>query len=192
MAYQFGEKIRNVREKKGLTMKTVATEAGVTESMISQIETNKVSPSIETLLGIADVLGLDIDYLFSDYKKERKLNVIHKNGRNRMVMGKTVYEQLSKVDGANDDHAMEAYELELAPGGKKGSREYGHKGKELGIILEGNGEFSYGTKTYELKAGDSFSYDSDVPHELKNTGEKKLRAYWVTTPPKLFFKEMEG
>jgi len=192
MAYQFGEKIRSVREKKGLTMKAVATQVKVSESLISQIETNKVSPSIETLLGIADALGIDIDYLFSDFKRERLLHVVKKTERNRMNAGGTVYEQLSKVAGPDSEHAIEAYELVIAPGGKKGSSEYGHKGKELGIILAGSGEFTYGTKVCPLEAGDSFSFSSDVPHLLRNTGRREMRAIWVTTPPKHFFSDMEG
>ncbi|MBW1912730.1 MAG: helix-turn-helix transcriptional regulator, partial [Deltaproteobacteria bacterium] len=54
MKYRFGDKLRRVREKRKVTMKEVALKAGVSESLISQIETNKVSPAIDTLLGIAD------------------------------------------------------------------------------------------------------------------------------------------
>ena len=66
MRYKFGHKLRTVRERKGYTLKDVATEAEVSESLISQIERNKVSPSIDTLLLIADVLDIDHEYLFSD------------------------------------------------------------------------------------------------------------------------------
>ena len=50
MKYTFGEKLRTVRERKGLTLKEVAGQAGVSESLVSQIERNKVSPSVDTLL----------------------------------------------------------------------------------------------------------------------------------------------
>ena len=53
MKYQFGEKLREVRERKKMTMRDVAEKAGVTESLISQIERNKVSPAIDTLFSIA-------------------------------------------------------------------------------------------------------------------------------------------
>ena len=59
MKYKFGEKLRIVRERKGMTLKEVARQAGVSESLISQIERNRVSPSIDTLLQIADVLEID-------------------------------------------------------------------------------------------------------------------------------------
>ncbi|MGL4369440.1 MAG: helix-turn-helix domain-containing protein, partial [Spirochaetota bacterium] len=57
--YRFGEKLREVRERKQMTMKEVAEAAGVTESLISQIERNKVSPAIDTLLSITEILDID-------------------------------------------------------------------------------------------------------------------------------------
>ena len=71
--YRFGEKLREIREKKGITLKTVAKEVNVSESLISQIERNIVSPSIDTLFSIAEALNVDLDYLFSDYQKKRKV-----------------------------------------------------------------------------------------------------------------------
>ena len=50
MMHPFGEKIREVRERKHLTMREVAEKAGVSESLISQIERNKISPAIDTLV----------------------------------------------------------------------------------------------------------------------------------------------
>lgn len=64
MKYRVGEKIRLVRERKTLTLRQVAQQAGVSESLISQIERNKVSPAIDTLLSIADALDIDLEYLF--------------------------------------------------------------------------------------------------------------------------------
>ncbi|MBO7135339.1 MAG: helix-turn-helix transcriptional regulator, partial [Spirochaetaceae bacterium] len=65
--FRFGEKLRQVREKKGLTLKVVAQQAGVSESLVSQIERNKVSPAIDTLLALADVLDISLEYLFEEY-----------------------------------------------------------------------------------------------------------------------------
>ena len=64
--YHFGEKLRTVREKKGYTLKVVAQKAGVSESLVSQIERNKVSPAIDTLLNLADVLDINLEFLFDE------------------------------------------------------------------------------------------------------------------------------
>jgi transcriptional regulator with XRE-family HTH domain len=188
MQYTFGDKIREVREKRKMTLKDVARKVQVSESLISQIERNRVSPAIDTLLRIADVLEMDLEYLFQDFKRTKAVHLVRSSERNKIMLPGIVYEQLSKTVGADEEHAMEAYCLEIAPGGEKGSREFGHRGAELGLILEGKGELRFGTETYELGPGDSISFAADIPHELRNTGKKALKAVWVTTPPKIFFK----
>lgn len=185
--YEFGEKLREVRERRGMTMKEVAEKAGVSESLVSQIERNKVSPAIDTLLGLVEALGIDIEFLFRDFKRDRSVNLVRKADRRKLLLRETVYEQLSRTVEEDSEHGIEAYFLELAPGGEKGSELYGHPGKELGVIMEGAGTFSIGTRKYELAAGDSISFSADSPHLLKNTGTGPLKAFWVVTPPKGFF-----
>jgi transcriptional regulator with XRE-family HTH domain len=180
----FGEKLRLVRERKKLTMREVAERAGVSESMVSQIERNKVSPALDTLLSLVDVLGIDIEYLFADYKKERLVNLVRLEDRQRIVTKSAVYERLSSIVEPDDAHGIEAYYLEIAPGGERGSAEYGHIGKELGLIVRGKADFTIGSKTYSLNEGDSISFRSDSPHLLKNVGEGPLKAFWINTPPK--------
>jgi transcriptional regulator with XRE-family HTH domain len=188
--YPFGDKIRAVREKKKLTLKEVAVKAGVSESLISQIERNKVSPAIDTLLDIAAVLELDLEYLFYDLKKTKKVNLVSLGDRNKIVLDKITYFKLSKTIEENEKHGIEAYEMRIAPGGKSGSNEYGHEGKELGVIIKGNAEFSIGNEKYSLSEGDSISFESSLPHKLENTGSGELVAFWVITPPKNFMKEI--
>lgn len=182
--FNFGEKIRLIREKKSLTMKELAEKAGVSESLISQIERNKVSPALDTLLSIVEVLDIDLEYLFSAFKREGTVKVVRKDERRRLVTKKAVYERLSQTGDAGDEHGIEAYILVIPEGGESGSSEYGHIGKELGSIIEGRAEFSIGTKKYQLEEGDSISFSSNLPHILKNAGPGTLKAFWVITPPK--------
>ena len=182
MKYHFGEKLRSVRERRGLTLKQVAAAVGVTESQVSQIERSKVMPAVDTLLDIADFLNLDLEHLFSDYRKERPVHVLKAADRPRFEADGTVYELLSQSE--EGEYGIEAYLLTVSPGSREGSSEYGHIGKEMGIILEGRAELSCGGQSYELQIGDSVSFASDVPHLLKNSGEHPLKAFWVVTPPK--------
>jgi transcriptional regulator with XRE-family HTH domain len=94
MKYKFGHKLRAVRERKGYTLKDVAARATVSESLISQIERNKVSPSIDTLLLIADILDIDYEYLFSDYRQKRKVSIIRKNERGTIRRDGVAFHQL--------------------------------------------------------------------------------------------------
>nr|WP_230391674.1 MULTISPECIES: XRE family transcriptional regulator [unclassified Oceanispirochaeta] len=184
--YRFGEKIKIVRESQGITLKQLAQQMDVSASLISQIENNKVSPSIDTLLNLADILDIDPEYLFRDFRKKRKVRIVRAEERNRLSQGSVQYELLTPPSIADEDFALETMELTIGPGGEKGSQDYGHPGREMGIILSGICELQYGTETYKLKEGDSLSFSSAVPHTLINQGEEELRAIWIITPPRLF------
>jgi transcriptional regulator with XRE-family HTH domain len=184
MKYQFGEKIREIRERKQMTMREVAEKARVSESLISQIERNRISPAIDTLLKIIDILDIDPDFIFRDFKKDRPVNLVRANEVKRAIIDGVTYEQLSYTLSSAEEHAIEAYFLEIPPGGKSGNDEYGHIGKELGVMVKGRGECTVGKRVYALKEGDSISFSADAPHQLRNTGKRPLRAFWIITPPK--------
>jgi transcriptional regulator with XRE-family HTH domain len=184
MKYRFGEKIREVRERKQWTIREVAEKAGVSESLISQIERNRISPAIDTLLSIIDILEIDLDFIFRDFKRDRLVHLVRTNEKKRSVIDGVIYEQLSRTFSSSEEHAIEAYILEIPPGGKSGNDEYGHIGNELGVIIQGEGECTVGKQGIVLKKGDSISFSADAPHQLKNTGKKPLRAFWIITPPK--------
>lgn len=187
LKYKFGEKLRTVRERKGITLKKVAELAELSESLISQIERNLVSPSIDTLLTIADVLGIDHEYLFSDYRKTPQVEIVRADKRTRIVLESSVLHQLSILKDVPEAHDIEAFLLEIAPGKEKGSLEYGHPGKEFGLVLQGTARLIYGTEQYDLNVGDSVSFLSDTPHIFRNTGETTLEAIWIITPPRMIF-----
>lgn len=184
MKYPFGEKLRAVRERRGLTMKEVAEKAGLSESLISQIERNRVSPAIDTLFSLVEILDLDLEYLFSDFRKERSVQIVRSNERRTLTMPGYCYEQLVGAGLKDELHGIEAFQLTIQPGCEKGSREYGHPGRELGIITAGAGEFIIGNIIHTLAAGDSISFEADVPHILRNTANEVLQAYWIVTPPR--------
>lgn len=186
--YKFGGKLRAVRERKNVTLKAVAKRAGVSESLVSQIERNKVSPSIDTLLTLADALDIDYEYLFNDYRQDRKVSIVRREERNSLKSNDVTMFQLSKISAVPEDHAIEAFMLEIAEGSEKGDLEYGHTGKEFGLILAGEGELVYGSERYKLKEGDAVSFSSDIPHIMKNIGDGMFRAVWVVTPPRRIFK----
>ncbi|MBN1697879.1 MAG: cupin domain-containing protein [Spirochaetales bacterium] len=192
IVYRFGEKLREIRERRGYTLKQVAEKAGVSESLVSQIERNKVSPSIDTLLTLAGILEIDFEYLFEDFRKEKPVTVIHREERRKIESGPVAYEQLSVIYDTDEEHAIEAFLLVIQPGGRRGEKEYGHMGKELGLVLAGEGTLEYGKEVYRLKEGDSVSFSSNVPHLLTNTGKGELKTVWVSTPPRMAYMRGDG
>ena len=184
MRYQFGEKLRSVRERRSLTLREVAEKAGVSESLVSQIERNRVSPAIDTLLALVDALDIDLEYLLADFKRERTLKLVRKDERNFFKTKPGVlYEHLAQVDEQGKD-GIEAYAITIEAGAETGNAEYGHPGWELGVVDSGVAELTIGNQTYTLKPGDSVSFGADSPHILANRSSKPLHMFWVMTPPK--------
>ncbi|MFA6506793.1 MAG: XRE family transcriptional regulator [Treponemataceae bacterium] len=185
MRYRFGEKIREVRDRRGLTLKAVAEVAGVSESLVSQIERNRVSPAIDTLLALADALDIDLEYLFADFKKERAVKIVRKDARSTSGRPGVLYERLARMEGEGTGRfGLDSYLITLDVGAKTGHGEYGHPGFELGLVTEGVAELDVGTKIHRLEEGDSASFLADVPHTIKNAGDTPLKMFWVVTPPR--------
>jgi transcriptional regulator with XRE-family HTH domain len=178
---RFGEKLRAVRERRALTLREVAEKAGVSESLVSQIERNRVSPAIDTLLAIADTLDVDPEYLFADLRRDREVTVLQSGEGNTLAKPGVLYERLAQAEG---NAGIEAYRITVEPGAQTGSAEYGHRGWELGFVESGGAELKVGNQDYALKPGDSVSFSSDSPHVLSNPGPEALRMFWVISPPK--------
>jgi transcriptional regulator with XRE-family HTH domain len=187
MAYsteKFGEKIRSFRERRSLTLREVADRAGVSESLVSQIERNRVSPALDTLLALADALDMDLEYLFADYRRDRPVKLTKSHERVSFTKPGIRYERLAQLEGQDYLGGIEAYYITVEPGSQTGSTEYGHQGWELGMVEAGKAELSLGNRTYELVPGDSISFRADAPHVLVNTGTELLRVLWIISPPK--------
>lgn len=185
--YHFGEKLRQVREHKGYTLKVVAQRAGVSESLVSQIERNHVSPAIDTLLALADVLDINLEFLFEEYRKERPVQIIRADERASVKEDDVTYEELARP-AADKDNSIESYVLRIPAGSHTHRGSYGHIGRELGIIIKGKGKLTYENKEYILNEGDSASFSAGVPHVLENAGNIELVAIWVVTPAQRFVK----
>ncbi len=184
--FRFGEKLRAVRERKKITLKVVAQAAGVSESLVSQIERNRVSPAIDTLLSLADALEIDLEYLFEEYRRDRPVKVIRADERRKISENDIVYEEVNRPVENDGAHAVESYILSIPAGSATKRGSYGHLGREFGMVLEGEGELHYETRSYPLKKGDSISFSATAPHTLINTGHAELKALWVVTPPQRF------
>ena len=182
MKTKFGALLRAIRSSHHLTIKEVASKAGVSSSLLSQIERNRISPSLDTLLQLLEVYGVPPDKFFKDYQTHSKVEIIRRHERKTVERKGFKYEKLCGESQTKGNHSFNAFFMELAPGQERGDKKDGHLGRELGIILAGSAQLTYGQETYELTAGDSVSFFSQIPHLIKNTAKENFQAYWVVTP----------
>jgi transcriptional regulator with XRE-family HTH domain len=175
-----GGKIRELREKKSLTMKQLSEMVPCTPSLISQIERGKADPSISTLKKIATALNANIVDFFS--LGSGKDNVIVR-AEQRAVLQLPRWD--ARIQCLTTDvrrKRMQPFYTVIKPGG--GSHgPYAHEGEEFGIILKGEMELMLGSETYILRKDDSFYFSSTVPHDWNNRGKEDCVVVWVITPP---------
>ncbi len=178
---RIGSILKVYREKTRKNQKEIASKAGISISMLSQIERGVVSASIDTLFGVCNALGMDITELFRRVSPEIPVRVQRAGERLFIERPGIRFEQL-----ATNSHAglfAEMLLLEVGSGGRIGLSKNGHEGVEMGFVLEGNAVLSVEGTDYILGKGDSISFNASLPHSLVNIGKKKFRALWTALPP---------
>jgi len=182
MKTKLGALLRPIRNSRHFTIKEVAAKAGISSSLLSQIERNRISPSLDTLLHILQVYGVPPDKFFKDYDTHSRVEIVRRDDRKIYQRKGFKYETLCGDSQTKGNHSFNAFFLELAPGQKRGDTGEGHLGRELGIVVDGSAQLIYGQEIYELHKGDSVSFFSQIPHVIQNLSEQVFSAYWVVTP----------
>jgi len=179
-----GERMRELRRAKRVTLARIATETGLSIGHLSQVERGISVPSIRHLQLIATALGVKIGWFFDgpDVASAAERGIIVRADRRKKLnysgLGLTDYLLSPNLSGK-----LELLLCELDPGAESGTDYYSHEGEEAGIIIEGALELWVGDNRYLLVAGDSFTFASVTPHRYRNPGRSLTRIVWVITPP---------
>ncbi|MCM2996101.1 helix-turn-helix domain-containing protein [Paenibacillus cellulositrophicus] len=174
-----GDTIRNTRKKQKLTLKEVSTMASISLSFLSEIERDKVNPSLSVLKRIANALGVNFTDLFGE---EKRSIVIRKNERKPLVHSegsRITWYALSHGSG----NKMGPIWGVLEKGATSGDVGVGHpEGEEFLFIHTGRLEFILGNERFTLEEGDSIYYDARTPHSYKNIAEGETLLIAVPSP----------
>ena len=172
-----GLKIKEKRTLLMLTQQELADRCELSKGYISQLENDKVSPSIETLEIILEVLGTN----FSSFFSESKSNKIIFNAEDQYEKQFDGYIQTWLVP-ASQDNTMEPIFIEIEPG-KETFHDYPHNGEEFGYVIEGEIVVVYGDVKKTCKKGESFYFVTDSTHYIENKSNKVAKLVWVSCPP---------
>ncbi len=185
---RIGRILKVFREKTGHNQSAVAAKAGISTSMLSQIERGVVAPSIDTLFFVCEALGLDTADLFSRVSQRSPVR-IHERGQRLITEAEGArYEQL--VASADSSHPAEMFLLELKPARRVGLSGSGHEGVEMGYVLAGNAILTVDGQEYRIGPGDGVSFASHLPHNLVNDSKRPFRAVWTVLPPHKDYLEL--
>ena len=193
---ELGTRIRAVRLRKGIGLRELARRLDLSPSLISQIETGKIRPSVRTLYALASEFGVTTDELLFDQAPpsehaaspsgsdvstsaaEPGLTVQRADERAAITLNSGVtWERLTFW--ADED--VEFIEATYEPGGASSPDDtlVRHSGHEFGHVLSGTLRVVVGFDEFVLEPGDSITFPSSTPHRLSNEGDEAVRAIWV-------------
>jgi transcriptional regulator with XRE-family HTH domain len=194
-----GERLREERNRRGLSLRELARRLDVSPSLVSQIETGKIQPSVRTLYAMVSELGVSLDDVFASADPGRALPDDPAAGRARAdgASGSASGGPVQRADSrtvidleagvrrerlTTENERDVEFLLTVYPAGSESAPADGlvrHTGREFGIVLSGRLRVTVGFEDYELGPGDSVSFDSTVPHRLHNEGDETVEAVWV-------------
>jgi len=177
----YSEKLREIRQSRGLSIEELAKRSGLSPGFISQIERGLNHPSISSLREICLVLEIPIFHLFMEEDSEAL--IVRKDERKRIQYpdSSVTYELLTP----SLSRKIEVVSVSLEEKESSVPRPQGHEGEEVVTVLEGKVEALLGQKSYILEKGDTMCYDCRIPHQFINVGKGKAELLAIVTPPSL-------
>lgn len=161
-----GMQIRRQRQAQELKIADVARIAGISQGMLSKIENAQVSTSLDTLSRLCDVLGMPMSKLFSQYDQQGSGALLVKGGEGLEVVRRGTdkghtYRLLNHTRGPKK--SFEAYMVSMDDASEEFPT-FAHPGTEFLHLLEGELIYRHGNQLYPMQAGDSLTFDGEVPH----------------------------
>jgi transcriptional regulator with XRE-family HTH domain len=185
---EIGPRLRSARHDRGLTLRTLAADVGVSAALISQVERGRTQPSVTTLYALVDRLGVSLDWLIGltpagqplEEPRNELLPVRRADSHPVLHIANGVRWELvaSPADGATEA-VLVTYDdgASSSPDGDFTA----HDGVESAFVIEGVLVVQLGDEEFEVAAGDSLVFDSRRPHRYVNRSGRTARGIWFST-----------
>jgi transcriptional regulator with XRE-family HTH domain len=163
------------------TVEELASRAGVSAGLISQIERGIGNPSFSTLSRLANALDLPIVEMFQGPPFDERQMVVRRSERRRLQVpgDRTVHEIL--VPSSN--RRLGLLSTTFPPGFHHDDVPNVHPGEEIVMVMSGTLHATVGGQSFTLEQGDTITYDSLLPHQWANPGDEPLEIIAISTPP---------
>jgi transcriptional regulator with XRE-family HTH domain len=183
-AYAIGPKIRAIRLKKKMGLVELGKHTGLSPAMLSKIERGQLFPTLPTLLRIALVFSVGLDYFFVAEREKPVVEVARHRDRLRFPekpgARDNAYE-FESLDFPAVQRLLNSYFAEFFPVAVEKLRRHQHPGAEFVYVLSGTLAIHIGEQEHVLEARDAIYFDSTVPHAYRRAGSKACAAIVVTT-----------
>lgn len=182
--YAIGEKLRALRLKKSMGLTELGKHTGLSAAMLSKLERGRLFPTLPTLLRIAMVFGVGLEFFFTDERKRHALSIIRKAERLRFpdVSGRNaVGYQFESLDFKAMERKLNAFYAEFEPQAAEKVRTHQHTGVEFVYLINGSLQLMIGSDAHTLDGGDAIYFDSSVRHGYRRVSKGPCSAVVVTT-----------
>jgi transcriptional regulator with XRE-family HTH domain len=183
-SYAIGSKLRRLRLRKSMGLVELSKHTGLSPALLSKLERDVMHPTLPTLLRIAMVFSVGLEYFFNPEPKP-VLEIVRKQDRLRFPDspdGRPVVYYFESLDFPVPNRALNAYLAEFEPVKEEQVRPHQHPGIELLYVLSGKVELSIASDRHELADGDSVYFDCSVSHGYRRIGAKRTTAIVVALP----------
>jgi transcriptional regulator with XRE-family HTH domain len=170
-----GARVRALREAMGLSLRDLAQRSSVSAPMLSQVERAETSPTLAVAAKIAAGLELTLSQLLR-LDESRHAVVTREGKRRRYSHGGHRYEEMTPpLPGQRADVSRHTLEPAASTGGPGDPPIHEPGSRETAVVLEGELTLMLDGARHELGAGDSVTFDADLPHHFQNDGTVRTR-----------------
>lgn len=176
-----GSRIRELRQRRELSVGELAHLANVSKSLISQIERGVATPSIDTVRKLASALDVPVFSLFLE-DADSELVVRRRHRRSVRIQGSGVARE---VLSPSLHGRMVMLWVTFPSGETNHPNPVHHVGEECVVVVRGALEVTLGDQVIRLETGDSMGFDSALPHFFSNPGDETAELVVAISPPSI-------
>lgn len=183
--YALGEKLRGLRLKKSMGLVELGKHTELSPAMLSKLERGKLFPTLPTLLRIAMVFSVGLDYFFTDERKRHVVAIVRRKERLRFpekTGGGEVAYHFESLDFTATERKFSAFFAEFDAGPSDKIKLHQHSGVEFLYVIRGKLDLMIGSDLHALDAGDAIYFDSTVRHGYRRASMQSSTGLVVTAP----------
>ena len=181
--YAIGAKVRTLRLRKKMGLVELGKHTGLSPALLSKIERGRLFPTLPTLLRIALVFSVGLEFFFAGVR-DKPLVAIARKGQRVLLPERPGTRETGYVFASLDYGATErrfnSYYAEFSPPSET-LRTHTHSGVEFLYVLQGSLRVHIDPDDHALHAGDAMYFDAGRPHGYSRVGSRKCSALVVTT-----------
>jgi transcriptional regulator with XRE-family HTH domain len=181
--YAIGEKLRTLRLHRNMGLVELGKHTSLSAPLLSKLERGKLFPTLPTLLRIAMVFGVGLDFFFTDERKRRVVGIVRKDERVRFPErggADDVPYHFECLDPRTNDHKLNAFLAEFQELAPEKVKPHQHPGAEFLFVIKGSLILKIGSEEFQLEAEDAVYFDSSVQHSYRRRGAKACTGVMVT------------